>query len=289
MISVIIPTYNRAHLIRRAVQSVLNQSFTDLEVIVVDDASTDDTQQVVESIPDGRVRYFRLPKNMGACAARNHGVAHALGQYIAFQDSDDEWLPNKLECQMKHLTESHANLVFCAFNRYDADGHFLCTTPPASVTPGPITYEQLLFESLASTQTILAEKACFENVPFTPDFPRLQDWELMLRMVQKYRVVYHNDILVHLYEQPDSISAHPEKALKALKILCSMHRSTIEQSEQLTIRMLVALEAACVKCRQPAWKYYLHGLSAKRSIKTNFYLLARLLWSLRIYIPFRAQ
>ena len=92
---VIIPTYNREGTLLRAVNSVLSQSFTDLELIVVDDGSTDHTRELVESIKDNRLRYI-YQKNAGACAARNKGIDAAEGEFIAFQDSDDVWLKEKL-------------------------------------------------------------------------------------------------------------------------------------------------------------------------------------------------
>ena len=88
LVSVIIPTYNRAHLIKRSAMSVLNQTYSNLELIIVDDGSTDNTEEVVKSIDDNRVIYIKQP-NQGACAARNNGIDHAKGEFIAFQDSDD--------------------------------------------------------------------------------------------------------------------------------------------------------------------------------------------------------
>lgn len=96
-VSVVIPTYNRAHLVGRAIQSVLNQTYQDFEIIVVDDGSTDNTEEVVKSFNDPRIRYIRHDQNRGGSAARNTGIKMARGEYIAFQDSDDEWLPEKLE------------------------------------------------------------------------------------------------------------------------------------------------------------------------------------------------
>ena len=100
-VSVIIPTYNRAHLLSRAIKSVLNQTFQDFEIIIVDDASTDDTDKLVVSFHDSRVRYIQHEKNHGGGAVRNSAIKQAQGDYIAFLDSDDEWLPEKLEKQMK--------------------------------------------------------------------------------------------------------------------------------------------------------------------------------------------
>jgi len=89
-VSVIIPTYNRAHTIGRAIKSVLNQTYQDFEIIVVDDGSTDNTEEVVKSFRDKRIRYIQHKKNKGAAAARNTGIKSAKGKYIAFQDSDDD-------------------------------------------------------------------------------------------------------------------------------------------------------------------------------------------------------
>ena len=100
-VSIIIPTYNRADVITRALNSVLAQTETNYEVIIVDDASTDETKQIIESYLDPRIRYLRHDKNKYAAAARNTGMEKATGQYIAFLDSDDEWVPTKLHAQLQ--------------------------------------------------------------------------------------------------------------------------------------------------------------------------------------------
>lgn len=275
MISVIIPTYNRASLLSRAMESVLGQTWKDLEVIVVDDASQDDTAQVVAACTDPRVRYIRLEKNSGACVARNTGVAEARGEWIAFQDSDDLWLPEKLEKQMAYLVQTGADVVFCAFDRYSVEGKKLRTFPHEHISAGRISYEQLLYENLISTQTILGRRECFLQEPFRPDFPRLQDWELMLRIVQRFYVNYEKSVYVRLYEQEDSISRQPEKAVAALHLLCGMHREAIVRSDVLLRRMLLALETAYGDCGMPVWPLYLKALSLRNGWQTNLYLIRR--------------
>ncbi len=96
-VSVVIPTYNRAHLVGRAIQSVLNQTYHDFEIIIVDDGSIDNTEDVVKSLNDPSIRYTRHDQNRGGSAARNTGIKMARGEYVAFQDSDDEYLPEKVE------------------------------------------------------------------------------------------------------------------------------------------------------------------------------------------------
>ena len=112
-VSVIIPTYNRAKLIKRSILSVLNQTYQNFEIIVVDDGSADDTKSVVESFNNPKIRYIRHDINKGQSAARNTGIKNAKGKYIAFQDSDDEWLPEKLEKQMScfESPSSHSGIV----------------------------------------------------------------------------------------------------------------------------------------------------------------------------------
>ena len=110
-VSVIIPTYKRAHLVTRAIDSVLNQTFSDVEVIVVDDGSPDNTEEVVRGVVDGRVRYIRHEVNRGlAAAGRNTGIAMARGYYIAFLDDDDEWRADKLEKQLEAIKSYDAVL-----------------------------------------------------------------------------------------------------------------------------------------------------------------------------------
>src|ERR1700737_4457090 len=109
-VSVIIPTYNRAELLRSAIISVLTQIFQDFEVIVVDDASRDNTQNVVHSFNDRRIRYIRNGMNKGDAVARNVGITNSSCEYIAFLDDDDEWLPEKLEKQINLLENSSPNV-----------------------------------------------------------------------------------------------------------------------------------------------------------------------------------
>src|SRR5258705_10332336 len=105
-VSVIIPTYNRAECLRSAITNVLNQTFQDFEIVVVDDSSQDHTREVVNSLDDKRIKYIRHERNKGVAAARNTGVSNAKGDYIAFLDDDDEWFPEKLKKQCAVLEAS---------------------------------------------------------------------------------------------------------------------------------------------------------------------------------------
>ena len=180
MISVIIPTYNRARSLQRAAQSVLEQTFRDIELLIVDDGSNDDTAQVVEALSDSRVRYLRQKENRGACAARNAGIRAARGEYIAFQDSDDIWHPEKLAAQLEQLLRTDADVVFCAFMRHEGEEEDCL---PVGLSDGKcLTYEEMLEHNYVSTQTMMGKRACFQTEMFDEAYPRLQDWELGLRL-----------------------------------------------------------------------------------------------------------
>ncbi len=112
VISVIIPTYNRETKLLMSVESVLSQSYRDIEIIIVDDGSTDHTEDAVRLLKDSRIRYIRHPRNLGASKARNTGVINANGEYVAFHDSDDVWHADKLEEELKALLASDAEWFF---------------------------------------------------------------------------------------------------------------------------------------------------------------------------------
>lgn len=132
LISVIIPSYNRAHLINEACTSVLSQTYSNIELIIVDDCSTDNTKEVVSSIKDSRVHYYCLEKNSGACIARNLGIEKATGDYIAFNDSDDRWHSDKLEKQISFLIENNADVTVCSMDVFDEDSSVKMYTFPDS-------------------------------------------------------------------------------------------------------------------------------------------------------------
>ena len=110
LVTVIIPTYNRANQISRAIHSVQAQSYKHWELLIVDDASNDDTAKIISNIADSRIQYIRHETNQGAAAARNTALAQAKGEYIAFLDSDDEWIPAKLEKQVIYFEQLPASV-----------------------------------------------------------------------------------------------------------------------------------------------------------------------------------
>lgn len=226
LVSVIIPTYNRGRLILNSVTSVLNQTYKNIELIVVDDCSTDNTEEILKSIDDSRIKYVKLEKNSGACIARNKGIELSDGEFIAFNDSDDLWLPEKINSQLDFLYENNAEISFCKMECRTPENNFIHNFPNIEFDR-KISYKDLLKYNSASTQTIFGKTDCFKEIFFDATMPRLQDWDEVLRLSQKFSVFYQNKILVHTFFQKDSISTHPEKGVLAMEMLFEKHKDAI--------------------------------------------------------------
>ncbi len=240
LVSVIIPAYNRASTVQKAVESVLAQSYDHLEVLLIDDGSTDETAAVVQSIQDPRLRYI-YQQNAGACAARNHGVSLAKGEYIAFHDSDDHWHPDKLEKQMQVLQQTGADAVVCKMNRFGvAGGVIQC---PKRVGEGFISVKDDLFG--IGTQTILAKRAVPEQILFRPEMPRYQDLEWFLHALQKYRIYCMEEAMVDYYIGADSISRGTERMYNAFCLLKEYYPSLPKESPALCLHIIKDLRSGC--------------------------------------------
>jgi len=226
-VSVIIPTYNRAELLPRAIQSVLNQTFQDFEIIVVDDSSTDNTEEVIKEFQeqDKRIKYIKHDKNKGGSAARNTGIKVAQGEYIAFQDSDDEWLPEKLEKQMKVLenASSKVGVVYTGFWKIKDNNRVYIPNMDIACKEWNIR-RQILQGNFIGTPTAIVNRVCFVKMGlFDVALPRLQDWELWIRFSEFYEFKFINEPLVTAHYTPDSISANQDALTKALTLILEKH------------------------------------------------------------------
>lgn len=224
-VSVIIPTYNRAHLISRAIQSVLNQTYRDFELIIVDDGSMDNTENVVKSFNDMRIKYIQCKENRGASAARNTGIRASKGEYIAFQDSDDEWFPNKLEKQIEAFANapSEVGIVYSGFYRIEADKKIYLPGDRLPQKEGNI-HKELLKGNFVGTPTVLAKKECFENTKyFDEELPALEDWELWIEFSKYYSFKYVDNPLLCAYTTPNSVNLNQSNMLKAHETILLKH------------------------------------------------------------------
>lgn len=199
MISVVIPMYNRANVIARAVRSVMNQTIQDLEIVVVDDGSTDDSVKVVESINYPRLRLIKQD-NGGANAARNNGIIHARGEYVAFLDSDDEFEPTMLEEQLNVFENNHD--VGFLYTKLDVILPNGCHYPfSQNFGLSGNCYKEVLAQGyLAPTSVIAARKECFDIAGlFDLSLPASQDDDMCFKMAKHFKIAYIDKVLAHMY------------------------------------------------------------------------------------------
>lgn len=250
LVSVIIPTYNRARILRRAIESALSQTYGDIEVVVVDDGSTDDTREMLTLMSaDRRVRYFRQA-NAGVSAARNHGMRQARGEFIAFLDSDDSWHPWKLSAQIAALRrcpeamiawsdmsassgeeiirERHLRVMYSAYDRIDLDrmlkrvallGELSTDVPAAwqhcSARIGDVS-SAIMLGNLLHTSTVVFRRPCLaQSGGFDETFKRTgEDYEFYVRLTLTGDVVFLDaPTAIYRIGAPDQLT-HPAMMLE---------------------------------------------------------------------------
>lgn len=216
LISVVVPTYNRAYVIQRAIESIQKQTYSNIEIIVVDDGSTDNTREIVEGISDSRICYIQSSKNAGVSHARNLGIVAAKGDYIAFQDSDDVWRSDKLEKQMECMKVQEYGMVYSAFEREFQDGTVVYYPPkemPIEKKQGNILVS-LLEKNLVSTQTMLVKREVFDEIGlFNEGMSNLEDYDIAVRIAKKYDIGMVDEPLVRLYTLADGINQNQIESL----------------------------------------------------------------------------
>jgi glycosyltransferase involved in cell wall biosynthesis len=234
-VSVVLPTYNRGSSILQAVQSVVDQSYANFELIIVDDASSDNTEELILGIKDPRIIYIKNKGNLGANASRNVGIQVSKGTYIAFQDSDDVWCKDKLERQVTILQNSDekVGVVYTGFHRYKNNS--ITYIPDKSIPMEDKTnnlYQFLMYKNIVSTQTMLVKKQCFEVAGvFDPKMPRLQDWELCIRLSKYYTFCLIDEPLVHVYFSKDSISSNNKAYIEAKCMILKKYYENYDKKE----------------------------------------------------------
>ena len=241
-VSVIIPTYNRAHLVGRAIRSVLNQTFQDFEIIVVDDGSTDNTEEVIKSFNDPRIRYIRHEQNRGGSAARNTGIRAARGEYIAFLDSDDEWLPQKLERQVnafKSLDET-TGLVYTGLRFVDHKGALVWEQRPN--LSGYIFHKLLRRNVIGTASSVMLRRDCllFTGL-FDETLPSRQDLDLWIRIARQFKVFPIPEPLTVHYVHEQRITADLNAKIRGHKLFMAKFENELNSKPRALAWQLYGL------------------------------------------------
>lgn len=223
-ISIVIPTYNRAYTLKRTINSILKQTFENYEIIVVDDASTDNTREVIKTIIDKRLKYICLNHNTKGTMPRNVGIEHCRGEYIAFLDSDDEWLPTKLEEQLKFISKIKEKNFLCFTNVIKFDGEKKYKKNQRNLKDTEDIMDYILVDrNIVQTSTFFMPTKLAKKIKFNSKLRKHQDWDFCLRLRDNNTKFYYlNKALTIWYtdsrEDRISINQNYEDSLKWFKM-----------------------------------------------------------------------
>ena len=288
IVSVIIPTYNRAHLIDKAINSVLSQTYQDYEIIIVDDASTDNTKEVVKDFTDSRISYIFHTNNLDISAARNSGIKASQGKYIALLDSDDEWLPEKLDKQINKFEKESLKIgvIYTGSYYIDEKGNQIRKVH-VPIKEGYI-YEDLLraggYLCLSST---LIKRECFKKVGlFDENLPPCEDLDMWIRIAKYYKFSYIKDLLVATRIHNNQITNDSEALIEGIKkIQVKYNKELGKRPYSNSIRYFHLGNKLChLRKRKEGQKYFIKAISIYPfCIKYYVYLLCSI-FGTRVYM-----
>lgn len=278
-VSVIIPAYNAARTIERSLRSVFSQRYPALQIIVVDDGSTDNTAQILQNNYYGVIQYV-FQSNGGAAAARNRGLAEATGKYIAFLDADDEWTPDKLCLQYATMENNRSvGLSFTDMSHWEngllVHRSYLHERKYNFVSSGMI-YDQLLHECFIFTPTVMMRRDIVERVGLFDESLRIsEDYDLWLRIAKSYEVLYIDTPLLNRHRSDSNLTGdqllYAESSINMLERLLESERRHKTRKKILVARLAEAYKNAAYHYRMSgqfskARQYYINSFMYNPSI-----------------------
>jgi glycosyltransferase involved in cell wall biosynthesis len=261
-VSVIVPTFDRPAFLQAAIRSVLNQTFSNLEAVVVDDGSASDLAPLLDAFNDGRIRYLRHESNRGEAAARNTGILNARGDYLAFLDDDDEWRPDKLQLQLDLFARSPRE-VGCVYGGYvavrAADGHELFRRVPSR--RGNLSLELMRDNIMGPTSTVMLTRECIDRVGLCDEeIAYGLDYDLWVRVAQKYHFDFVSDTVVRYSIHDGQLTGDAARVVKGHENLIRKYGSAIKPDRRMVatkyfdLAMQRCLEGDAANARRAFWK-----------------------------------
>ncbi|MBI4309661.1 MAG: glycosyltransferase family 2 protein [Candidatus Omnitrophica bacterium] len=237
IVSVVISTYNRRDKLKRAVTSALNQTVQEFELIVVDNASTDATEEMVKSIKDPRLRYIKHETNKGGPAARNTGIRAAQAPLIALLDDDDEWFAQKLEKQVQRIKQApdKTGLVYAGTEIYDEHKrHVQQVNRPRY--RGNVYHRLLLSTILGSVSSVLIKRECFDKAGlFDEQLTSCQDWDMWLRIAQYFEFDFVDETLARINMHGEQISTNFAALIPGRSRMVAKHEQEFKQHPEIFV------------------------------------------------------
>ena len=224
LVSIIMPSYNTASFIEETIQSVLNQTYTNWELIIVDDCSTDNTDEVLENIKDSRIRYFKNDKNSGAAVSRNKALCEARGQWIAYLDSDDLWMPEKLEKQIHFMETNGYAFSYTNYEEIDVNGN---KTGVRVTGPKKITKTGMFNYCWPGCLTVMFDANKIGLIQIE-DIKKNNDYAMWLKVCRKANCYLLDEILGQYRKgRVGSVSTH------SIKTMIGWHYKLYHEAEQM--------------------------------------------------------
>ena len=239
-VSVVIPTCNRAEFLSTAIGSVLNQSFQDFEILVVDDGSSDGTAELLQELDNPKIRSFRHDTPRGGAAARNTGILHCNGDYVAFLDDDDKWYPKKLACQMEVMRKSQPEVaaVYTGYVIIDRVSRKVCGRMIPSLR-GNLYPKLLESNPIGGTSSVLLKRVCLEKVGlFDESLPSFQDRDLWIRISREFQFDCIADVLLNYFVHPNKVWTNLDALMRGLEIMLKKYGSSAAFKKQCSARYL---------------------------------------------------
>jgi glycosyltransferase involved in cell wall biosynthesis len=203
LVSIIMPSYNTGEYIKNSIQSVINQTYTNWELIIVDDCSTDNTDEIVTPfLTDNRIRFLKNKKNSGAAISRNYALREAKGKWIAFLDSDDIWLPEKLERQLNYMEENNYSFTYTDY-RTQLNGKWL---PYRYIAPNKVNKRKLYNYCYFFTSTVIYDRDVVGLIQIG-DLKKRNDYALWLRAIEKTDCYRYQECLTYYIKHDNSVSS----------------------------------------------------------------------------------
>lgn len=285
LVSAIITTYCRdVRMVMRAAKSVMQQTHRNIEIIVIDDSpedfyARDEVERAITSLSN-QIIYIRHPYNMGACEARNTGLRVATGEFVAFLDDDDEWIPTKIEKQLHAFTSDDVALVYCGqILLNDVTG--TSVTPTRKYKSG-FVYGELVWENfVGSTSFPLIRRKSLEEIGgFDPLMQSAQDYDVWTRLAQKYKINYVAEPLViyHLHNG-EQITGNPKKRIAGQERFIEKNQEYLLKNKTAWWRRHIRLAAEYGKdrrlgCALKLW--FASAIKCPGAIKENLYYLLKI-------------
>ena len=211
LVSIIMPTYNCAKFIKETIESVLNQTYENWELVIVDDCSNDNTEEIVESFNDKRIKYHKLEKNSGAAVARTTAMKMAIGNYMAFLDSDDLWKKEKLEKQLEFMKKNNYNFTCTAYEQIDEEGNKL---NKVIKTKKKANYNRILLDCPVGNSTVMYNVDNLGKFE-VPNIRKRNDDALGLQILKREKFIYGMpDVLMEYRIRNNSISSNKLSLIK---------------------------------------------------------------------------